>query len=182
MVRRRLTQEERKKETRKLLLEAAVEIFAQMGFYGATVDKIAEHAGFSKGAFYAHFHSKEELFLTILEQQMEAHVDNIRNVIKQHQSLSHFIETIDKYFLSVAQKNRTLSMLNMEFLLSKAINELMLSENYESDLSTDEIAWTILSLENGMAIFYYINQDLMPLNLYGKSLRNMLLPHIKEEN
>ncbi|MBS4162293.1 TetR/AcrR family transcriptional regulator, partial [Klebsiella pneumoniae] len=110
-----------------------------------------------------------------------------------------------KYFLSVAQKNRTLSMLNMEFLLyamreesvrhkwsgmitesvkqiSKAINELMLSENYESDLSTDEIAWTILSLENGMAIFYYINQDLMPLNLYGKSLRNMLLPHIKEEN
>jgi AcrR family transcriptional regulator len=198
MVRRRLTQEERKKETRQLLLESAVETFAQLGFHGASVDKIAENAGFSKGAFYAHFHSKEELFLAILEQQMQLHVNNVRQVIDQQQSLSHFIETMNEYFLSVRQKNRTWSMLTMEFLLyamreesvrhkwsnmitqsveqiSKAIENLMSKEKHTSTLSATEMAWTILSLENGLAIFYYISEDRVPLHLYGKALQNMLL-------
>ncbi|MED0701798.1 MULTISPECIES: TetR/AcrR family transcriptional regulator [Aeribacillus] len=201
MVRRRLTQEERKKETRQLLLESAVEIFARFGFHGASVDKIAEHAGFSKGAVYAHFRSKEELFLAILEQQMQLHVDNILQVIDGQHSLSHFIETMDEYFLSVRQKNRTWSMLNMEFFLyamreesirrkwsdmiteavqqiSKAIEKLKSKENNDSALSADEIAWTILSLENGLAIFYYISEDRVPLHLYGKALQNLLRsPH-----
>ncbi|MDR9795655.1 TetR/AcrR family transcriptional regulator [Aeribacillus pallidus] len=201
MVRRRLTQEERKKETRQLLLESAVEIFARFGFHGASVDKIAEHAGFSKGAVYAHFRSKEELFLAILEQQMQLHVDNILQVIDGQHSLSHFIETMDEYFLSVRQKNRTWSMLNMEFLLyamreesvrrkwsdmiteavqqiSKAIEKLKSKENNDSALSADEIAWTILSLENGLTIFYYISEDRVPLHLYGKALQNLLRsPH-----
>ncbi len=198
MVRRRLTQEERKKETRQLLLESAVETFAQSGFHGASVDKIAENAGFSKGAFYAHFHSKEELFLAILEQQMQLHVNNVRQVIDQQQSLSHFIETMNEYFVSVRQENRTWSMLTMEFLLyamreesvrhkwsnmitqaveqiSKAIEKLMSKEKHTSTLSATEMAWTILSLENGLAIFYYISEDRVPLHLYGKALQNMLL-------
>ncbi|WP_328824288.1 helix-turn-helix domain-containing protein [Metabacillus schmidteae] len=54
-MRKRLTQKERKEITRKLLLESAVEIFAKFGFHGASVDKIADHAGFSKGAVYGHF-------------------------------------------------------------------------------------------------------------------------------
>lgn len=204
MVRRRLTQEERKKETRQLLLESAVEIFAQLGFHGASVDKIAEHAGFTKGAVYAHFHSKEELFLAILEQQMQLHVDNILQIIEQQQSLSHFIETIDEYFLTVSQKNRTWSMLHMEFFLyamreesvrhkwsnmitesvkqiSEAIEKLKSKENHESSLSADEMAWTILSLENGLAIFYYISEDRVPLHLYGKALHNMLLSPMLEK-
>jgi AcrR family transcriptional regulator len=198
MVRRRLTQEERKRETRQLLLESAVETFAQLGFHGASVDKIAENAGFSKGAFYAHFHSKEELFLAILEQQMQLHVNNVRQVIDQQQSLSHFIETMNEYFVSVRQENRTWSMLTMEFLLyamreesvrhkwsnmitqsveqiSKAIEKLMSKEKHSSTLSATEMAWTILSLENGLAIFYYISEDRVPLHLYGKALQNMLL-------
>lgn len=204
MVRRRLTQEERKKETRQLLLESAVEIFAKLGFHGASVDKIAENAGFSKGAVYAHFHSKEELFLAILEQQMKLHVDNIHQVIEQQHSFSHFIETMDEYFLSVRQENRTWNMLNMEFLLyamreetvrhkwsnmiiesvekiSKAIEKLMSKENYESTLTPNEMAWTILSLENGIAVLYYISEDRMPHNLYGNALQHMLLPTRQED-
>ncbi|MDX8045684.1 helix-turn-helix domain-containing protein [Gracilibacillus sp. S3-1-1] len=55
MNKKRLTHEERKQETRKILLESA------------SVDKIAEFAGFTKGAIYTHFKSKEELFLALLE-------------------------------------------------------------------------------------------------------------------
>lgn len=59
--------------------------------------------------------------------------------------------------------------------ISKAIEKLMSKENHDSTLSTNEMAWTILSLENGLAIFYYISQDRVPLHLYGKALQNMLL-------
>ncbi|MBA2875799.1 TetR/AcrR family transcriptional regulator [Thermaerobacillus caldiproteolyticus] len=203
MVRRRLTQKERKEETRKLLLDSAVEIFAEFGFHGASVDKIAEHAGFSKGAVYANFNSKEELFLALLERQMNLHVENIHRVIDQQYSLSHFIEKMDEYFNLVREENRTWSMLNIEFLLyamrkesvrnkwsnmirqsveqiSKSIEILMKKENHEFTLSSEEIAWTILSLENGMAIFHYINEDSVPFDLYGKALKKLLLSPQKE--
>ncbi|NRR20365.1 TetR/AcrR family transcriptional regulator [Brevibacillus sp. MS2.2] len=196
MNRRRLTQAERKQETRQLLIDAAIETFAQLGFHGASVDKIADHAGFTKGAVYAHFQSKEDLFLAILEGQMQLHVSNIHHVIDRQPSLSHFIEAMDAYFMSVQQQNRTWTMLNLEFLLyamreesvrkrwsnmiiesvqhlSKAIQTLMPKES-DSTLSADEMAWTILALENGMSIFYYISGDQAPLSLYGKALQNML--------
>ncbi|CAI8865966.1 Transcriptional regulator [Brevibacillus sp. IT-7CA2] len=197
MNRRRLTQAERKQETRQLLIDAAIETFAQLGFHGASVDKIADHAGFTKGAVYAHFQSKEDLFLAILESQMQLHVSNIHHVIDRQPSLSHFIEAMDAYFMSVQQQNRTWNMLNLEFLLyamreesvrkrwsnmiiesvqhlSKAIQTLMPKES-DSTLSADEMAWTILALENGMSIFYYISGDQVPQSLYGKALQNMIL-------
>lgn len=59
--------------------------------------------------------------------------------------------------------------------ISKAIEKLKSKENHKSTLSTNELAWTILSLENGLAIFYYISEDRVPRNLYGKALQNMLL-------
>ncbi|MFF0826591.1 TetR/AcrR family transcriptional regulator [Brevibacillus sp. NPDC003359] len=196
MNRRRLTQAERKQETRQLLIDSAIETFAQLGFHGASVDKIADHAGFTKGAVYAHFQSKEDLFLAILESQMQLHVSNIHHAIDHQPSLSHFIEAMDAYFMSVQQQNRTWCMLNLEFLLyamreesvrqrwsnmiiesvqhlSKAIQTLMPKES-DSTLSADEIAWTILALENGMTVFYYISGDQVPLSLYGKALQNML--------
>lgn len=198
MIRRRLTQEERRKETRQLLLESAVETFARLGFHGASIEKIAENAGFSKGAIYAHFHSKEELFQAILEHQMNLYVCNIQQMINQQPSLSQLIETMNEHFLSIRKKNRTQSMLIMEFLLyamreesfrltwsqiitesveqiSNALEKLMSEENGTS-LSTNEMAWTILSLENSITLFYYISKDHIPLNLYRKSLQNTMLP------
>ncbi|EMA6344746.1 TetR/AcrR family transcriptional regulator [Bacillus cytotoxicus] len=198
MSRQRLTQEQRKQETRKLLLESAFETFAKLGFHGASVDKIAEHAGFSKGAVYAHFHTKEELFLAIVDRQMHIYVQDICNMIEKEQSLESFIETIDQYSHSIRQKTKTWNMLTMEFLLyamreesvrdkwanmiddtveqiSKSIENFIQNADYQATLSAKEIAWTILSLENGISIFYNISQQHMPMNLYKKALQNMLL-------
>jgi AcrR family transcriptional regulator len=65
--RRRLTQAEAKARTRQLLLEAAASVFARKGFAGASVEEIADAAGFSSGAVYSNFQSKEELFLELSE-------------------------------------------------------------------------------------------------------------------
>ena len=52
--------------TRAALLDAAAEVFARRGLDGATLDEIAETAGFTRGAVHHHFASKEELFLEVI--------------------------------------------------------------------------------------------------------------------
>jgi AcrR family transcriptional regulator len=66
----RLTRAERRARTRASLLEAARRVFARYGFHGATLDRIADEAGFTKGAVYSNFTSKEELFLALLDAQV----------------------------------------------------------------------------------------------------------------
>ena len=64
----RLTREESQALTRAKLLKCAPQVVATEGFEGASIDKITEAAGFSKGAFYSNFSSKDEFFLELLEQ------------------------------------------------------------------------------------------------------------------
>jgi len=67
----RLTPERRRELTRSALLAAAAEVFPRRGFRGASLDEIAEAAGFSKGAVYSNFASKEDLFLAVVQQRQE---------------------------------------------------------------------------------------------------------------
>jgi AcrR family transcriptional regulator len=62
----RLTRAEAKARTREQLLDAAARVFAQKGYAGASVDEIAEAAGYSTGALYSNFDSKEKLFLELM--------------------------------------------------------------------------------------------------------------------
>ncbi|BCH27768.1 TetR/AcrR family transcriptional regulator [Mesorhizobium sp. L-8-3] len=63
----RLTREQSQALTREGLLLAASEIVSRDSYSGVTIERIAEEAGFSKGAFYSNFANKEEIFLELLE-------------------------------------------------------------------------------------------------------------------
>ncbi|WP_432250444.1 ScbR family autoregulator-binding transcription factor [Streptomyces sanyensis] len=65
-----MSQQERAIRTRELILEAAGEVFAERGYDGATISDVYSRAGLTKGAFYFHFASKEELAEAILEVQV----------------------------------------------------------------------------------------------------------------
>jgi AcrR family transcriptional regulator len=62
--------ERRAQETRQLILDAAYRLFARQGYGQTSVDGIIAEAGASKGAFYHHFASKEELFRALLEDRI----------------------------------------------------------------------------------------------------------------
>ncbi len=64
--------QQRAEETRARILEAAAECFAQQGYEAASVADICERAGVSKGAFYHHFPSKQDLFMALLSDWLEA--------------------------------------------------------------------------------------------------------------
>ncbi len=66
-----LTPERRRAMTRQHLLEAAAIVFARDGFYGATLDDVAATAGFTKGAVYSNFKSKDDLFLALLDDRID---------------------------------------------------------------------------------------------------------------
>src|SRR5439155_26468515 len=65
----RLTRDERRAQTRADLLDAAGRVFVERGFEGASIEAIAEEAGYTRGAFYSNFQSKEQLFAELLQQK-----------------------------------------------------------------------------------------------------------------
>lgn len=60
----------RKAQTRARLLEAAARVYARRGFAGATLDEVAAEAGFTKGAVYGHFGSKENLLVALMDEHL----------------------------------------------------------------------------------------------------------------
>ncbi|QWF79970.1 TetR/AcrR family transcriptional regulator [Amycolatopsis sp. CA-230715] len=74
---KRLTREESRARTRERLLDAASALFAERGVNGASVEQIAEHAGFSRGAFYGNFADKPELVAALLERRRRQDVREV---------------------------------------------------------------------------------------------------------
>jgi AcrR family transcriptional regulator len=77
----RWTRERRLEHTRSLLLDAAEDVFAEKGFAPATLDDIAYAAGYTKGAIYKHFATKEELFLAVSDRYWRRYFDNFADVM-----------------------------------------------------------------------------------------------------
>jgi AcrR family transcriptional regulator len=80
MRRKRLTREQSKDQTRQRLLDAAQAMFMKKGFVAASVEDIAQAAGYTRGAFYSNFRSKPELFLELLRrdhEEMQAALESI---------------------------------------------------------------------------------------------------------
>ncbi len=63
----RLTPERRREMTKDALVEAAADVFARRGFHAASLDEIAESAGFTRGAIYSNFGGKEDLLMAVLD-------------------------------------------------------------------------------------------------------------------
>jgi AcrR family transcriptional regulator len=77
----RWTRERRLEHTRSLLLDAAEDVFAEKGFTPATLDDIAHAAGYTKGAIYKHFATKEDLFLAVSDRYWRRYFDNFAEVM-----------------------------------------------------------------------------------------------------
>ena len=77
----RWTRERRVEHTRSLLLDAAEEVFAEKGFMAASLDDIAHAAGYTKGAIYKHFTTKEDLFLAVSDRYWRRYFDNFAEVM-----------------------------------------------------------------------------------------------------
>jgi AcrR family transcriptional regulator len=90
----RWTRERRLEHTRSLLLDAAEDVFAEKGFTAATLDDIAHAAGYTKGAIYKHFATKEDLFLAVSDRYWRRYFDNFAEVMSSGQVGAHELDEI----------------------------------------------------------------------------------------
>ena len=79
-------------DTRDKLFEAAAQVFEEQGINAASIETIAAAAGFTRGAFYSNFASKDELIVAMLEDHVEQTIRRCRDLLAKHKDLQDFID------------------------------------------------------------------------------------------
>lgn len=91
----RVTREESQAHTRIALLDAAATEFAERGFGGASLDRIASRAGFTRGAVYSNFADKADLFVALLDHRLEHQIAEIDDAISASDAQgTEFVSTL----------------------------------------------------------------------------------------
>ena len=112
----RSRQAERTEATCRKLLAAAEHIFARDGFEAARLEDIAAGAGYTRGAFYANFKSKEDIFFALLEQWVRQRIDSITAVLRKQKTPHQKLAALRKHYAEIA-KDRRLVLISVEFKL-----------------------------------------------------------------
>src|SRR5664279_5752239 len=102
--------------TRALLIQSAKKIFARDGFEAAKLEEIAADAGYTRGAFYANFESKEDLFFALLEKEISSRIAALEQEMGKVREPEAKMRTMREFFLSKTLDRRW-CLLALEFKL-----------------------------------------------------------------
>jgi AcrR family transcriptional regulator len=112
---RRLTREQSKAQTRQRLLAAARSVFARRGYHGASVEEIAAEAGFSTGALYSNFDGKEDLFLALMDHEIDAYCAEIEAEVDGVSSIADRARDGARHWMEIVEREPEMLMLFVEF-------------------------------------------------------------------
>jgi AcrR family transcriptional regulator len=112
----RTRQAERTRATRRKLLDAAKRIFAKDGFEAARLEDIASGAGYTRGAFYANFKSKEDIFFALLEEWVRERIETLTSALRRHSDPAGKLVALRTHYAELAT-DRRLVLISMEFKL-----------------------------------------------------------------
>ena len=187
----RLTRSESQARTRAALIRAAGEVFVERGFHAASVEAIAERAGFTRGAFYSNFSGKEELFAELLqstvyaayrrmeEEQLasEEPVPTARESAKQLARVQkhpdgRWMFRLWLELLLQAGRDERMRELAVEFwrtnrgLLAKLAERRFAEAGRDPPLDPHVLASAMIAMDIGLAIQHYVDPDAVPLDVY----------------
>jgi AcrR family transcriptional regulator len=189
----RLTREQSKANTRERLLASARGAFAESGFHGASVDEIASRAGFSTGALYSNFDGKEDLFLVLMEREIDEHAREIAEAVSVRESIAERATGGAQRWMTMIEREPELLLLFMEFwaygvrdadvrpkvaerfaqmrrLLTKLIEDGVREFELELALPAEQLAIAVDALADGIARQRLADPDAVPDELMGNVL------------
>ncbi|PEO77683.1 TetR family transcriptional regulator [Bacillus pseudomycoides] len=70
-------------DTINRLMQSGIELFSKQGYSSTSVDQIVKHAGYSKGAFYAHFSNKEEFLLKLIKEGIDFYFEDLKEALNE---------------------------------------------------------------------------------------------------
>ncbi|HET6921104.1 MAG TPA: TetR/AcrR family transcriptional regulator [Jiangellaceae bacterium] len=111
----RLSRAEARDRTRTLLVQAARRVFLRHGYHAATLDAVAEEAGFTKGAVYSAFDSKADLFLAVLDERVASRVRAIESADPRAVSPGAHAEALARQFVAAIEHDPQWSAVVIEF-------------------------------------------------------------------
>lgn len=117
------TRLERQAATRAALLKAASRTICERGMEGASIDLIASEAGYTKGAFYANFASKEAMFLAILDEKFDAEMERLQAAMSGAGEPAAQARLAAEEFLTYVDRDPQWPRLYQEFATHAARNE-----------------------------------------------------------
>jgi AcrR family transcriptional regulator len=104
-------------DTCEKLFEAAAHVFEEQGIGGASIEAIAAAAGFTRGAFYSNFDSKDELIIAMLEDHVEQSIRRNLDLLARHDNLADFIDALKTMDRSRQDPLGRSPLLHMEMIL-----------------------------------------------------------------
>lgn len=189
---KRLTRKERQAETRQRLLDAAERVFLRRGLQGSSVEEIAAEAGFTRGAFYSNFRSKDELFVELLQDRVyrqyaqmaeEAQeqpgtprerlrwgVERVRDV--QKGEIGRWLFRLWLECLTQAARDEEFRELAASFwsgnrtLVAGQIKATFKEVGRKPPLPPDQIATAMIALDVGLAVQHLVDPEEVPLGAY----------------
>jgi AcrR family transcriptional regulator len=117
----RLTRRESQEATRTRLIDAAEKFFIRYGFDASPVEKIAEAAGFSRGAFYSNFRDKDELFLAVLNRRRLATFAALAEIFRREPDIPRRLRAVRDWYVNQGQQKQW-TVLETEFTLRAVRN------------------------------------------------------------
>jgi AcrR family transcriptional regulator len=189
---KRLTRKEKQAETRARLLDAAERVFLRRGLQGSSVEEIAAEAGFTRGAFYSNFDSKDQLFVELLHTRVYDRYAEMAEEAEQQpgtprERLRWGIERVrdvqkgedGKWLFRLWLECLTQAARDEEFRKLAATfwsgNRAVLAEQSKAafkeagrrpELPPNQIATAMIALDVGLAVQHLVDPDEVPLDLY----------------
>jgi AcrR family transcriptional regulator len=193
----RLTREQSRALTRERLLSAARGVFARRGFHGASVEEIASEAGFSTGALYSNFDGKEDLFLVLMEREIDEHAREIAEAVRARASVAERAQGGARQWMTMIEREPDVLLLFMEFwaygvrdasvrpkvaarfaqmrdVLTSLIADGVREFDLELAIPAEDLAVAIDALADGIARQKLADPDAVPDELMGRVLSLLL--------
>jgi len=109
-------QQARTEATRRKLLAAAENVIARVGYEAARLEDIATVAGYTRGAFYANFESKEDIFFALLEEWIKEKLESITSLLARYETREERASALRRYYVEMAH-DRRLVLFSLEYKL-----------------------------------------------------------------
>jgi AcrR family transcriptional regulator len=181
-------------DARRALLAAAAELFAQRGFRGASVDEIAQRAGYSKGALYWHFDSKDDLFFALMDESVDAPTREMIDLLQGAPPEQDMAPEASRRLVELVSEQRELLLLDHEYW-AQAARDPDLRRRYcarrqelraalgralevrlahlgapAPEIALDEMATVVMGLSAGLAQERLIDPGAVPDELLGRAI------------
>ena len=186
-VKQRLTRAQRQAQTRQELLDAAARVFVRRGFQGSSVEEISAEAGYTRGAFYSNFKSKDEVLVELLRDRVytrytnmvQEGLEDVRRAptlrelgemlaAMQAERDGHWVFRLWLECLAQAGRDKGVRDLAATFWRgNRAGTAAIIEEGAPQQRDrAKSISTALIALDIGIAIQHFVDPDDVPLDLY----------------